>query len=154
MTKDGVIVCFHDANFKRVPYEIDDNLKNSSVEKSTLAELQKLDVGSFRGPQFAGQRIPTLESVFAQMEGRPDRLLYLDIKSIDLKQLETLVRKHKLKQQVIFTSENHRLLRNWKKLVPESQTLLWNRGTEQQLEKKLNDLRRTSSLESLTCKFT
>ncbi len=143
MTKDGVIVCFHDANFKRVPYKIDDELKKSSVEKSTLAELQKLDVGSFRGPHFAGERIPTLESVFTKMEGHPDRLLYLDIKSIDLKQLEAHVRKHKLEQQVIFTSENHKLLRAWKKLVPESKTLLWNRGTEQELEKKLSDLRRS-----------
>ena len=143
LTKDGVIVCFHDASFKRVPYSIDDQLKKSSVEKSTLAEVQQLDVGSFRGPQFAGERIPTLESVLAKMEGKPDRLLYLDIKSIDLKQLEALVRKHKVERQVIFTSENHRLLRDWKKLVPESQTLLWYRCTEKELEKKLNELRRT-----------
>src|SRR6187200_1239601 len=30
MTKDGVIVCFHDSNFKRVPYHISDSLKKQS----------------------------------------------------------------------------------------------------------------------------
>src|SRR3954466_9214628 len=56
-TKDGKIVCFHDPNLKRVPYKIDESLKESSVEKLPLAEIQKLDVGSFRAPQFAGQHI-------------------------------------------------------------------------------------------------
>src|SRR5882757_7554267 len=32
-TKDGVIVCFHDPNFKRLPYNISDALKKQSVEK-------------------------------------------------------------------------------------------------------------------------
>src|SRR4051812_45966314 len=74
-TKDGVIVCFHDPNLKRVPYHISDGLKKKSVEALPLAEVQKLDVGSLRGPQFAGQRIPTLASVFVQMRGQPERLL-------------------------------------------------------------------------------
>src|SRR3954464_8179734 len=46
-TKDGVIVCFHDPNFKRVPYHISDTLKKKGVENLLLAEVQKLDVGSF-----------------------------------------------------------------------------------------------------------
>lgn len=142
-TKDGVIVCFHDPNFKRVPYHISDALKKKSVETLPLAEVQKLDVGSFRAPQFAGQHIPTLASVFAEMQGHPERLLYIDIKLVKLDQLEALVRNHKVERQIIFTSEQHRLIRDWKKLVPESLTLLWNRGTEEQLTKKLADLRKT-----------
>ncbi len=142
-TKDGTIVCFHDPNFKRVPYKIDDKLKKSSVEKQPLAVVEKLDVGSFRAPQFAGQHIPTLASVFEQMQGHPDRLLYLDIKSVKLEDLEALVRKHKVERQIIFTSEHHQLIRDWKKLVPESQTLIWNRGTEEQLSKKMEELRKT-----------
>ncbi len=142
-TKDGTIVCFHDANLKRVPYNIDDSLKESSVEKLPLAEVQKLDVGSFRGPQFEGQRVPTLSSVFAAIQGHPQRLVYLDIKSVKLDQLAATVRKHKVEQQIIFTTEHPSLIRDWKKLVPESQTLLWNRGTEEQLTKKMSDLRRT-----------
>lgn len=141
-TKDGTIVCFHDPNLKRIPYNISEALKKKSIEKLALADVQKLDVGSFRGPQFAGQHIPTLASVFAQMRGQPERLLYIDIKLVRLNQLEALVRKFKVERQIIFTSEQHGLIRDWKKLVPESQTLLWNRGTEEQLTKKLDDLRK------------
>ena len=152
-TKDGMIVCFHDPNFKRVPYHISDALKEKSVEKLPLAEVQKLDVGSFRAPQFAGQHIPTLASVFEEMHGHPERLLYIDIKLVKLDQLEALVRKHKVEHQIIFTSEHHRLIRDWKKLVPESLTLIWNRGTEEQLTKKLDDLRKTTLPGSRICKF-
>src|SRR3954469_5564244 len=128
-TKDGVIVCFHDPNFKRIPHNISDALKKKGVEALPLAEVQKLDVGSYRAPQFAGQHIPTLASVFEQMQGHPERLLYIDIKLVKLDQLESLVRKHKVERQVIFTSEQHGLIREWKDLIPESQTLIWNRGT-------------------------
>jgi glycerophosphoryl diester phosphodiesterase len=128
-TKDGTIVCFHDPNLKRVPYKIDDALKESSVEKLPIAEVEKLDVGSFRAPEFAGQHIPVLAKVFDEMHGRPDRMLYLDIKSVKLPDLEKLVREKGVEQQVIFTSEHPKLIRDWKKLVPESHTLLWNRGT-------------------------
>jgi glycerophosphoryl diester phosphodiesterase len=143
-TKDGTIVCFHDPNLKRVPYKIDEALKESSVEKLPLAEVEKLDVGSFRAPQFAGQRVPILANVFDAMRDHPDRMLYLDIKSIKLGQLEKLVREKGVEHQVIFTSEHPKLIRDWKKLVPESHTLLWNRGTEEQLTKKMADLRKTN----------
>src|SRR3954469_337639 len=142
-TKDGTIVCFHDPNLKRVPYKIGEALKESSVEKLPLAEVEKLDVGSFRAPEFAGQHIPVLAKVFDEMQGHPDRMLYLDIKSVKLDQLEKLVREKGVEQQVIFTSEHPKLIRDWKKLVPESHTLLWNRGTEEQLSKKMADLRKT-----------
>lgn len=142
-TKDGTIVCFHDPNLKRVPYKIDESLKESSIEKLPLAEVEKLDVGSFRAPQFAGQRVPILANVFDEMRDHPDRMLYLDIKSVKLDQLEKLVREKGVEHQIIFTSEHPKLIRDWKKLVPESHTLLWNRGTEEQLTKKMADLRKT-----------
>jgi glycerophosphoryl diester phosphodiesterase len=84
-----------------------------------------------------------LAKVFDEMRGHPDRMLYLDIKSVKLDQLEKLVREKGVEQQVIFTSEHPKLIRDWKKLVPESHTLLWNRGTEEQLAKKMADLRKT-----------
>jgi glycerophosphoryl diester phosphodiesterase len=142
-TKDGTIVCFHDPNLKRVPYKIDETLKESSIEKLPLAEVEKLDVGSFRAPQFAGEHVPILANVFDAMRDHPDRMLYLDIKSVKLDQLEKLVREKGVEHQIIFTSEHPKLIRDWKKLVPESHTLLWNRGTEEQLTKKMADLRKT-----------
>jgi glycerophosphoryl diester phosphodiesterase len=141
MTKDGKVVCFHDANFGRVVANIDDATKKLSIEKLTLAELEKFDVGSFRGAQYAGQRIPTAEAVFAEMRDRPERMVYLDIKNIDMDQLAALVRKYGVEKQCIFTSTHYKLLQDWKKRIPESPTLLWNGGSEAELTKKLDGLR-------------
>jgi glycerophosphoryl diester phosphodiesterase len=140
-TSDGVIVCFHDADFARVVSNIDENRKKLGVEKLPLSEVRLLEVGSFRGEQFAGQRIPTLESVLAEMRDRPERLLYLDIKTAQNEPLVKLIRKYGVERQVIFTTTHHRLIRDWKRRVPESLTLLWNGGSEAELTEKLTAVR-------------
>jgi glycerophosphoryl diester phosphodiesterase len=140
-TKNGVIVCFHDANLARVVSNPPENAAEVGVEDLTLREVQALEVGSFRGDEFSGQRIPTLESVFSAMRGRPERLLYLDIKAADLELLVTLIRDYDLESQVIFTTTHHRLIRDWKKRLPQSLTLLWNGGSEAELTKKLAAVR-------------
>jgi glycerophosphoryl diester phosphodiesterase len=142
ITRDGTIVCFHDANFARVPTNADAKTKKLGVEKLTLLGLQKLDVGSFRGSQYANQRIPTLASILAEMGGRPERLLYIDIKKIDLDQLASLVREYDVERQCIFTTTLYELMRDWKKRIPDSPTLLWNGGTEEELTKKMDALRK------------
>ena len=62
LTKDGKIVCFHDGDTKKITG------KKLVVKDSTLAELQALDVGEWRGKKFAGTRMPTLEQVLATVQ--------------------------------------------------------------------------------------
>jgi glycerophosphoryl diester phosphodiesterase len=114
-----------------------------------LVEVAKLEVGSFRGKQFAGERIPTLKAVFEEMRGHPERLLYLDVKSADLDRLANLVREYGVERQVIFTTPDPALIRKWKKLIPDSMTLNWNGGTEVELERKIAALRH-SNFEDIT----
>ena len=57
LTKDGKIVCIHDATTERTAGV------NLTVEHSTLAQLRELDVGTFFAPRFRGERIPTLDEV-------------------------------------------------------------------------------------------
>jgi glycerophosphoryl diester phosphodiesterase len=59
LSSDGRIVCIHDKDTKRVA-GID-----FSVSETTLAELQTLDVGAWKGERWRGERIPTLEEVLA-----------------------------------------------------------------------------------------
>ena len=59
LSKDGEIVCFHDADTKRVAGT------QLVVRQSTLAELKQLDVGATHGVAFNGTRIPTIAEVFA-----------------------------------------------------------------------------------------
>jgi glycerophosphoryl diester phosphodiesterase len=59
LSKDGKLVVFHDADTKR--------FESSPRQVSTLtwSELQQIDVGAWKGPEFKGTRIPTLDSVLA-----------------------------------------------------------------------------------------
>ena len=59
LTKDGQIVCIHDASTKRLAD------KNLVVSKSTLEELRALDVGAWKHEKFKGTKIPTISEVFA-----------------------------------------------------------------------------------------
>lgn len=59
LTEDGHIVCMHDATTRRTT---DQNL---SVAESTMAQLQRLDAGSWKGPPWRQERIPTLDQVLA-----------------------------------------------------------------------------------------
>jgi glycerophosphoryl diester phosphodiesterase len=140
-TRDGEIVCFHDPDFGRVVSNVDEGTKLQGIEDLDWSKVHELEVGSFRGEQYAGQCVPLIADVFAKMRGKRDRLLYLDVKSVDLDGLAKLVRDAGVERQIVFTSEKYPLLRKWKEKVPESHTLLWNRGTEQQLDAKFAMLR-------------
>ena len=55
-----MIVAFHDNNFARVVKDVSPELAKQGVKDVTFDELQKLDVGSFKGEQFAGRRVPRM----------------------------------------------------------------------------------------------
>src|SRR2546421_4592579 len=141
-TRDGVIVAFHDNNFARVVKNVPPELANKGVKDVTFDELQKLDVGSWKGEQFSGRRVSRMSDVFALMTGKSDRRMYLDIKNVDLKQLAGEVQAAKVEAQVILASTKYETIVAWKKLVPQSQTLLWMGGTEAELEKRFEELRK------------
>jgi len=75
MSKDGKLVIIHDTTVNRTT-DIDSVLP-VAVKDLTLAELRKLDAGSFFGPQFAGERIPTFEEVLDRYKGKIGMLIEL-----------------------------------------------------------------------------
>lgn len=137
MTRDGVIVAFHDETFARVVVGADADLKKKGVVDLTLEEVLKLDVGR-------GQRVATLGPVFEAMKGRPERKLYLDVKKIDFARLAEEVRTAGVEAQVILASPRHADLRRWKALAPASGTLLWIGGGQEEIAKRLEELRKAS----------
>lgn len=72
LSADGQIVCIHDPDTKRVA---DANL---NVAESSFAELRQLDVGRWKGPQWAGERIPTLAEVLATVPR--GKFFFLEVK--------------------------------------------------------------------------
>ncbi len=152
LSQDGVLVAFHDNHFKRLAPGAPESLKSKKVEQLTYDQLRQLDVGAYRDKKFAGQRIPRLETVFAEMQDQPDRWLYLDIKTVSLDRLAELVDRYGLARQVIFTSSKPDLLVQWKTRVPESMTLLWMGGSEEKLRRRIaaleqNDFQAITSLQ-------
>lgn len=67
LTKDGKIICTHDKTTERLTGGAD----NRVVADSTFDELRQLDVGSWKGEQFKGVRMPSLDEVLATIpEGK------------------------------------------------------------------------------------
>ena len=84
-----------------------------------------------------------MATIFELMRGRPERHLYMDIKSIEFPRLAAEVRKYGLEKQVVVASRKVTELREWKVLVPESETLLWMHGNEAELRRDLAEHRAT-----------
>lgn len=143
MTRDGVIVPFHDDTFARVVKDAPPALRRQGVQDLTYAELSQLDVGAWRGEQFAGRRVVPMARIFELMRGRPERHLYMDIKRIQFPVLAAAVREYGLERQVVMASSRLTEVRAWRQVLPGSETLLWLHGTEAQLRQRLAGLRRT-----------
>src|SRR6185369_848081 len=53
LTRDGRVVCLHDASTGRTAGV------DLAVAEASLEELKRLDVGGWKGARWAGERIPT-----------------------------------------------------------------------------------------------
>ncbi|CAA9357878.1 MAG: Glycerophosphoryl diester phosphodiesterase, partial [uncultured Chloroflexia bacterium] len=144
-TSDGVIVTFHDQTLARVVKGLRPDLREKGVQDITFEELALLNVGSWRGEKFRGQHACSVAEIFTLMRGRPDRVLYMDIKDVQLPELADLVQVFDVVEQVILAAPDEHLLRDWKSLVPQGQTLLWMgilwNGDEETLSHRLERLR-------------
>ena len=73
LTRDARLVCIHDAELGRTTNA------GGAVKDLTLAQLRELDAGVWYGPEFAGERIPTLEEILVFARER-DIVLFLEVK--------------------------------------------------------------------------
>jgi glycerophosphoryl diester phosphodiesterase len=72
LSKDGRIVVIHDSDTKRVAG------KDVPVKDQTLAELHRLDVGSWKNKKWKGEHIPTLADLLSSIP--PGRKIFVEIK--------------------------------------------------------------------------
>ena len=116
-TRDGRVVVIHD--------DAVDRTTNGSgpVTGYSLAELTALDAGSWFDRRFAGERIPTLETVFERYKGRAH--IHTEIKghAADLSRATVdLVRRHEMAEQVTITSFQQDRLEETRGYAPELPT--------------------------------
>jgi len=73
LSRDAHFVAIHDATVDRTTEG------HGAVHDLTLAELRRLDAGSWFGSEFAGERIPTLEEIL-DFSKKHDVVFYLELK--------------------------------------------------------------------------
>lgn len=114
LSKDGFIMVNHDKDTQRTagePWIIKDTEAN---------KLRKLDVGSFKDPQYKGEKMPFLEEVIATVpEGKK---LFIEVKSgVEvLPVLKDIIRKGGKENQMVIISFDKDVMIEGKKLMPET----------------------------------
>ena len=73
LSRDARFVAIHDATVNRTTNG------QGAVHDLTLADLRKLDAGSWFGSEFAGERIPTIEEIL-EFAKKHDVVFYLELK--------------------------------------------------------------------------
>jgi len=121
LTQDGALAVIHDESVDRTTDG------HGLVRDHSLLELKMLDAGSWFGPAYAGQRIPTLDEVLAWARAR-DTVVDIEIKNAPIYYpgIEAAVVKaldaQQMTEQVIVISFDHAAVQRVKSLDPRIAT--------------------------------
>lgn len=108
-TKDGEIVVMHDFYLGRT------NNGQGLLKDHSYQELSRLDAGSWFDPAFAGEKMPLLKEVMAQIPA--DILINIELKKPAIEENQDLAEKvveiiHQYPRPVLVSSFDHYLLKN------------------------------------------
>ena len=129
-TADGELVILHDTTLTRTT-DVEDVFPGRApwnLRDFTLAEIKRLDAGSWFAPEFAGERVPTLEEWVNAVGNRAGMLLepkapelYPGIEQDLDKELRSLPAFNRAVRQdrVAVQSFNHPWLKSYKDLAPD-----------------------------------
>jgi glycerophosphoryl diester phosphodiesterase len=119
LTRDGKLVCLHDSNTRRTTGV------DAEIADVSLAELQKLDAGKWKDPQFAGERIPTLEQLLATVPSGKRFVVEIKCKGDITAELRaTLLRTHFGFERIVLISFDARVLQTTASALPGCMSLL------------------------------
>ncbi len=123
----GTPVIFHDAMLGRTTNGV------GPLRRRPLPHLKALDAGSWFGPEFAGERIPTQDEALAKIKGRVLRV-YQDIKGYreieDLDRMVSITRERGMADQTVFTSSDWVVMNRVRRVAPEIRRAYLVQGPE------------------------
>lgn len=131
ITTDNEIVVFHDPKLERTTNG------HGPVCDHSLAELRKLDAGSWFDPFFAGTQIPTLNEVLELLK-KYDGRAYLEFKSAPPELVLEAVKTADLLGRVFFWSFNRDYLVELRKISPTA-TIMARRQDYPSLDETIAD---------------
>lgn len=115
-TADGEVVVFHDSDFMKT------SRNPLKIWEAKRADLDRIDIGSWFDPQFAGERVPTLDQVLAECKGRATVTIELKYYGHD-QQLEhrvvEAVERHDMSKEVAVMSLKPDKVAKIRKLRPD-----------------------------------
>lgn len=114
LSKDKEIVLIHDETVERTTDG------KGKVCELTLKELKSLDVGSWFGKEFSGERIPTLSEAIEVIRG--EAKLNIEFKGEDLllvPKVIDLLKEEGFIKEVILSSFNYSFIEETKRLEPQ-----------------------------------
>lgn len=122
LTRDGSVVVIHDGQVGRTTNG------RGRLADLTLAEIQRLDAGSWFGPAYSKEKVPSLAQVFQELGGSP--VYDLEIKNLDApgngleRKVIALVRQFGLEKRVLISSFNPLAVRIFRRELPEAPAML------------------------------
>lgn len=129
MSADGRVMVIHDSDTKRTTGV---KLK---VSETSSDKLRELDAGSFRGKQYAGEKIPYLEEIIAAI--KDDGKLYIEIKCGKgaVEPIAKIVEQSSRKDQIVIISFDYDTVALSKKIMPDVPAY-WVIGTRKDKQTK------------------
>jgi glycerophosphoryl diester phosphodiesterase len=115
-TADGRIAVVHDSDLKKIGGSA------LTVAGSTLDQLRQVDIGSGFGPEFADQRIPTLEEVLKLCKGRIGVNIELKYYGQQVRleeRVAEIVERSGMVDQVVFMSLSYAGIQTLRRLRPD-----------------------------------
>lgn len=100
-SSDGVVMVAHDSDLMKVAR------KPLKIWQTSAEELRQIDIGSYFAPEYAGERMPTLEEVLELSQGKIgvniELKYYGHTQNLEQRAIE-LVEKYSMQEQVVFMS--------------------------------------------------
>lgn len=120
-TKDGKLICFHDADFSKLAGD------KRKVANLTYDEIKKIDISCFKHPMFKDEHPPLLEEVFAEMPKGFNLHIEVKANSVDgdfPQRLRELMQKYRVdSEQITVVSFDEDVLRNLNRKTPGIQNM-------------------------------
>ena len=132
LSKEDEVIVLHDRTLQRT------STGNGAARSYSTGEIKEFDAGSWFNPAFSRERIPTLREVLTLVNGR--RWINIELKSdlffpekpelLERSVLET-VNAAGCRDFVMYSSFNHRMVANLKRLDPQAVTgVLYSLGRD------------------------